>query len=121
MYATSPGLTLDRDRRATFYYEVDLTDRRLPVEESGPHLDGAPVFKAAGTAVWRVTDPVGAVRAQAELNISDLVTGHLRQCLREVTLAYPPGYALQAQAALDWQLGAVAPGQVADSGEVAGL
>ncbi|MFF8472413.1 SAV_2336 N-terminal domain-related protein [Streptomyces sp. NPDC015414] len=109
VYATSPGLTLDRDRRATFYYEVDLTDRHLPLEESGPHLDGAPVFKAAGTAVWRVTDPVGAVRAQAELNISDLVTGHLRQCLREVTLAYPPGYALQAQAALDWQLGRLSP------------
>ncbi|MEU2551726.1 SAV_2336 N-terminal domain-related protein [Streptomyces sp. NPDC013313] len=109
VYATSPGLTLARDRRATFYYEVDLTDRRLPLEESGPPVDGAPVFRATGTAVWRVTDPVGAVRAGAERDISGLVTGHLRDCLREVSLAYPPGYARQAQAALDTQLGRLSP------------
>lgn len=107
--ALGHGLTLDRRDGAAFYYEVDLTERRTPVREPGPPIDGAPVFEAVGEVVWRITDPVAAVRSGAERNTTDLVAGHLPDCLRDISLAYPAGYARQAQAALDERLGRLAP------------
>ncbi|MEU1704317.1 SAV_2336 N-terminal domain-related protein [Streptomyces sp. NPDC005706] len=103
------GLTLVRDDTATFYYEVDLTERRTPVREPGPPIDGAPVFEAVGEVVWRITDPVTAVRPGAGRNASDLIAGHLRDCLRDISLTYPADYAHQARAAFHERLHGLSP------------
>ncbi|MFI1763140.1 SAV_2336 N-terminal domain-related protein [Streptomyces sp. NPDC020800] len=98
--AYGSGLTLTRPPGATFYYEVDLTERRLVLDEAGPPVDGIQVFEAAGAAVWRISEPIDAVRV-GEGHASSLIVRHLADCLHDVSHAYPASDPAQAQNALD--------------------
>ncbi|MFG2883225.1 SAV_2336 N-terminal domain-related protein [Streptomyces sp. NPDC048297] len=93
-----PGFTLDRPRGETSYYEVDLTERRLELDELGPPVNGtatfekrdAAIFGAKGAAIWRITDPVEGVRATTTgLAAAESIERHLGRCLREVSRDYP--------------------------------
>ena len=99
-------LTFDRPPGETFYYEVDLTERQLELRELGTSATGNAVFEAAGQAVWRITEPIAAVRAD-ERAAPDVITRHLRVCLDDVSLAYHADEPALAQARLDAELGGV--------------
>lgn len=94
----APSLTLPRD--AVGYYEVDLTEHRVQLDESGPPGGGAAVLRATGEALWQITDPVRAVGQPELLDVPGTVRKHLRTRLRHLTGTYGATQAAQARAAL---------------------
>ncbi|WP_051926349.1 SAV_2336 N-terminal domain-related protein [Streptomyces durhamensis] len=107
--AYGPGFTLNRPSGDTYYYEVDLTERRLEVTELGPVVNGVPVFTLTGEASWRITDPLRAVSAASGRVPSVLVTERLRDCLGMVSPLYPPRRTAEAHARLEAELRAHPP------------
>ncbi|MEU1401891.1 SAV_2336 N-terminal domain-related protein [Streptomyces sp. NPDC005728] len=105
--AYGTGLTLARPPGATFSYEVDLTERRLVLDEAGPPVDELPVLDAKGTAVWRITEPVDGVLAHARQLASDHIAQHLADCLREVAYVYPARGLALSRAMLEARLPAL--------------
>ncbi|MGW2744918.1 SAV_2336 N-terminal domain-related protein [Streptomyces sp. NPDC001450] len=85
------GLTLNRPAGSTFYYEVNLAERRSELDERGPVVDGVRLFRATGEVVWRITDPVAAVATVVE---GSTARGHIQRLVRShldhLTLNYPP-------------------------------
>ncbi|NUP21276.1 MAG: HAD hydrolase-like protein, partial [Streptomyces sp.] len=84
----------------TGYYEVDLTEHRVQLDESNAPVDGVPAFRATGEAFWRVTDPVTAAGQPELMVVPATVRKHLRARLRHVSRQYGPSQTVQAQAAL---------------------
>ncbi|MFI1362032.1 SAV_2336 N-terminal domain-related protein [Streptomyces griseochromogenes] len=76
------GFSLTRTDRATAYYEVDLTERRLELDVTRP------AFRAVGPATWRVTDPCRAVALGSAESVPEAVVGALRARLDQ--LPYQP-------------------------------
>ncbi|MER6567963.1 SAV_2336 N-terminal domain-related protein [Streptomyces sp. NPDC001093] len=99
--AYGPGFTLDRPGGDSFYYEVDLTRRRLELTELGPTVNGVPAFTLTGEAGWRIEDPVRAVPDASRRAPSALVVEHVRDSLGMVSPLYPPRRAAEAHARLE--------------------
>ncbi|MDC0766064.1 SAV_2336 N-terminal domain-related protein [Streptomyces sp. HD] len=101
VYARMGGrFTPTPDPEATVYYEVDLTEHRMELDESGPPVDGIPVFRATGEAFWQITEPVRAAGRPGLRDVAGTVRRHLRAQLSHLTLAYGPTQTDEAQAAL---------------------
>ncbi|MCC5476064.1 SAV_2336 N-terminal domain-related protein [Streptomyces barringtoniae] len=83
VYRTDAG-ELSRTRRpgATQYFEVDLTGRRLELDETQSS------FRATGTAIWHVSDPLQAVRTDAP-SFPELIREAVRGRLRHLASTHP--------------------------------
>ncbi|MGW7523825.1 SAV_2336 N-terminal domain-related protein [Streptomyces sp. NPDC054783] len=83
VYRTDAG-ELSRTRRpgATGYFEVDLTERRLELDETESS------FRATGTAIWRVSDPLQAVHPDASM-FPELIRKAVRGRLRHLASTRP--------------------------------
>lgn len=90
--------SLTRSSNATAYYEVDLTEQRLEIADTGPAADGVHVFEVTGEAVWRVTDPIEAVAKADGTSPPVLIGDQLRSRLAHIVVNYPPTRTAQAEA-----------------------
>ncbi|MFG3017714.1 SAV_2336 N-terminal domain-related protein [Streptomyces sp. NPDC048254] len=79
---------------ATHYREVDLTERRLKLDESEA------TFRATGEARWRVVDPLQAVTHGTAASAHRAIPDLLRAQLRYLSDQYPRTYLRQASAEL---------------------
>ncbi|WP_208901054.1 SAV_2336 N-terminal domain-related protein [Streptomyces incarnatus] len=88
VYRTDAG-GLSRARRpgVTEYFEVDLTERRLELDETESF------FRATGTAVWRVSDPLRAVAHSDAESFRELIREAVRGHLRHLADTYPDAMA----------------------------
>ncbi|MFF3915597.1 hypothetical protein ACFYZB_19265 [Streptomyces sp. NPDC001852] len=88
VYRTDAG-GLSRTRRpgVTEYFEVDLTERRLELDETESSL------RATGTAVWRVSDPLQAVAQPGAESFPELIREAVRGRLRHLASTYPDAVA----------------------------
>ncbi|MER6730810.1 SAV_2336 N-terminal domain-related protein [Streptomyces puniciscabiei] len=88
VYRTDTG-GLSRVRRpgVTEYFEVDLTERRLELDETESS------FRATGTAIWRVSDPLRAVAHTDAESFPELIREAVRGHLRHLADTYPDAMA----------------------------
>ncbi|MFD4501929.1 SAV_2336 N-terminal domain-related protein [Streptomyces sp. NPDC058457] len=96
VYQTRSGdeLSLVMFPAATHYREVDLTERRLALDETDA------TFRAVGEARWRVVDPLRAVAHGTAASARRVITDLLRARLRYLSDHYPRTYLRQASAEL---------------------
>ncbi|MGW1914303.1 hypothetical protein ACWCQS_27140 [Streptomyces sp. NPDC002076] len=79
--AGEAGLT--RRPGVTEYFEVDLTERRLHLDETESS------FRATGTAIWRVSDPLQAVVHSDAASFLELIRELVRGRLRHLASTRP--------------------------------
>ncbi|MEV6111519.1 SAV_2336 N-terminal domain-related protein [Streptomyces sp. NPDC052109] len=84
VYRTGAGEP-SRTRRpgVTEYFEVDLTERRLGLDETESSL------RATGTAIWRVSDPLQAVAHPDAASFPELIREAVRGRLRDLASTHP--------------------------------
>ncbi|MGW1804294.1 SAV_2336 N-terminal domain-related protein [Streptomyces sp. NPDC002078] len=79
----SGGLSLTRGPQQTEYFEVDLGERRLELDETESS------FRVTGTAIWRVDDPLQAVADTDAPSLPGRVREVVRRRLRHLGSAHP--------------------------------
>ncbi|MFE8943761.1 SAV_2336 N-terminal domain-related protein [Streptomyces sp. NPDC007856] len=75
--------SLIRRPGVTEYFEVDLTERRLQLDETESS------FRATGTAIWRVSDPLQAVAHSDAASFPELIRELVRGRLRHLAATHP--------------------------------
>ncbi|MEU8029248.1 SAV_2336 N-terminal domain-related protein [Streptomyces sp. NPDC049099] len=75
VYSSGAELGLAQGPQSEEYFEVDLTERRLELDETESSL------RATGTAVWRVSDPLRAVAHAGDGSFAERIRGAVRHHL----------------------------------------